>query len=171
MLTTCKFWLLSNRLCLPLHHTITCVLTHRTYMYLMYKNIRHSTLTITHLFDTCWSPVPCTVVYLDPEVLEPHNQASSQHLLLAVLMREGLVRIVTSSDVPGRWVDVWRSGTCTCHSCTMYWFIKLPHSCVTPPHVHPTSDTSLHGMNFTRSSHWKQQTLGCEYGYEARSSS
>ena len=82
---------------------------------------------------------------------------------------EGLVKLMTCSDISRRWVDMRRSGTFpekpwVCYRLqpqTMQWlrdwhqavrysvvwvtflgFRKLPHSyieCATPPHVHPTS--------------------------------
>jgi len=81
---------------------------------------------------------------------------------------ESLVKLTICSDVPGRWVDVWRSGTfflCSCEvtfwtqECLMSSTQSLHGLCLrlvthaTPPHVHPTSrcpGMSLYVISFTR---------------------
>ena len=79
---------------------------------------------------------------------------------------EGSVKLITCNDIPGRWVNMWRSATYLLYSCkTAFWtqetlprFSDVEHSvvlwsvfgiwsaltylrffweCATPPHIHP----------------------------------
>jgi len=47
----------------------------------------------------------CVTVATYPGLLTPLFVACSTNA------GEGLVRLIMCSDIPGRWVDVWRSGT------------------------------------------------------------
>ena len=37
----------------------------------------------------------------------------------------GLVKLITCNDIPGRWVDVWRSGTFILYTTAVKWLSKL----------------------------------------------
>ena len=81
---------------------------------------------------------------------------------------KGLAKLIMCKDIPGCWVDVWRSGTFLLYSCKVaFWaqktlprlsdvkrsvilqsvvaissaltYLRFFWECATPPHIHPTS--------------------------------
>ena len=62
--------------------------------------------SIAELVSRCGSKLAS-----DPGLLTPVFVACSTNT------GEGLVKLITCNDIPGCWVDVWRSGTFLLYSC------------------------------------------------------
>ena len=120
-----------------------------------------------------------TSVVISKPCLLSQQLASYTGLLTPVLVtcchhtEEGLVKLVTCSDVSGCWVDMWRSGMlltavrwlsepkkccqdylmstaqsqCAVISSTLACVLTFFQECATPPQVHPMS---LHVISFTK---------------------